>query len=77
MALRQAAQEQQQRNQTQEGKAAGGAAAGASASASARETNAILATANRTERGQRLRAVNWVKQVRLCGFCRCVALVRR
>ncbi|CAN0518621.1 unnamed protein product, partial [Ectocarpus sp. 8 AP-2014] len=25
---------------------------------------AILATANRTERGQRLRAVNWVKQVR-------------
>ncbi|CAM9675903.1 unnamed protein product, partial [Ectocarpus sp. 6 AP-2014] len=27
-------------------------------------TKAILATANRTERGQRLRAVNWVKQVR-------------
>ncbi|CAN0508477.1 unnamed protein product, partial [Ectocarpus sp. 12 AP-2014] len=43
------------------GAAAGG---GTGAGEAAGGTNAMLATANRTERGQRLRAVNWVKQVR-------------
>lgn len=50
MALGQAAREQQE-----------GGAVGVAVTA----TNAVLATANRTERGQRLRALNWVKQV--CG----------
>lgn len=61
MALGQATQEQQEKAAAAAGETTGAAAA-ASASSSAM-ANAVIST-NRTERGQRLRAVNWVKQVR-------------
>ncbi|CAM9900010.1 unnamed protein product, partial [Ectocarpus sp. 13 AM-2016] len=54
--------------QAMQGQQGGGVAAaaggGTGAGDAAGGTNAILTTANRTERGQRLRAVTWVKQVR-------------
>ncbi|CAN0302885.1 unnamed protein product [Ectocarpus fasciculatus] len=65
MALGQAMQGQQQGGGVAAaGAAGGGEATAAAAAAAAGGTKAILATASRTERGQRLRAVNWVKQVR-------------
>lgn len=67
MALGQAAQAQQQQEggatAAVGGEATGGGSAGVSGMGGA---NAVLTTSNRTKRGQRLRAVNWVKQVCVC-----------
>lgn len=65
MALGQATQEQQEKGATA-GAAAAGETAGPAAAGAAVGANAVITT-NRTERGQRLRAVNWVKQV--CAWC--------
>ncbi|CAM9495735.1 unnamed protein product [Pylaiella littoralis] len=59
MQLRQTAQENWQEKKEQAAEAEAEAEAAAQAA-----SNAILVTSNRTKRGQRLRAVNWVKQVR-------------